>query len=380
MNQYINQKAFLALIREGLWSDGNLEVRIDEALDWQEVYRLATEQSVLGLVLSGLEHSEVKPPQVLLLQWIGGVQMIEQRNKEMNGFVAELIEKLRNNDIYALLVKGQGVAQCYEKPLWRVSGDVDLLLDDENYQKAKELLIPLSEVTESEDVAKKHLALKINGFDVELHGKMPFGISCRADDVVDEMLEDSLLKGRVSKWSVDETDVLLPNPDNHIVIVFTHFLRHFFIEGVGLRQICDWCRLLYSYKNTLNYRLLESRIRKMGLMSEWKAFYNLASRYLGMPDLDSQDSLARMSDHQSSARLMVHDSRFDKKADRIMKFVLECGNFGHNKDLSYRTRYSGMTYKIVAAWRRLKDFASLIPVFPLDAPRFYVTYVMGKVK
>ena len=104
----------------------------------------------------------------------------------------------------------------------------------------------------------------------------------------------------------------------------------------------------------------------MGLVSEWKAFGALASRYLGMPDYGSG--------------LMVHDSRFDKKADRIMELVLESGNFGHNKDLSYRIRYSGLTYKMVAAWRRLKDFASLIPVFPLDAPRFYVTYVMGKVK
>ena len=114
MNQYKNQKAFLALLREGLWSDGNLEIRIDEAADWQEVYRLATEQSVLGLVLSGLEHSDVKPPKELLLQWIGEVQQIEQRNKAMNGFVANLIGKLRKEDVYSLLVKGQGVAQCYE--------------------------------------------------------------------------------------------------------------------------------------------------------------------------------------------------------------------------------------------------------------------------
>lgn len=59
---------------------------------------------------------------MLLLQWIGEVQVIEQRNKAMNQFVAELIEKLRKADIYALLVKGQGIAQCYEKPLWRCSG------------------------------------------------------------------------------------------------------------------------------------------------------------------------------------------------------------------------------------------------------------------
>ena len=85
-----------------------------------------------------------------------------------------------------------------------------------------------------------------------------------------------------------------------------------------------------------------------------------------MPDLDSE--------------LTIHDSRFDKKADRNMELVLESGNFGHNKDLSYRTRYSGMTYKIVAAWRRLLDFASLIPVFPMDAPKFFFTNLFNKAK
>lgn len=158
MNQYINQKAFLALIREGLWGVGNPDIRIDVAADWQEVYRLATEQSVLGLVLSGLEHSDVKPPQVLLLQWIGEVQMIEQRNKAMNGFIAYLIGNLRKEDVNCLLVKGQGVAQCYEKPLWRCAGDIDLLLSDENYTKAKSALIPIASEVANEDETTKHQA------------------------------------------------------------------------------------------------------------------------------------------------------------------------------------------------------------------------------
>ena len=361
-----NLKAFFALLRAGLWSDGNPDIRIDGTTDWEEVYRLATEQSVLGLILAGLEHSDVKLPQMLLLQWIGEAQIIEQRNKEMNAFIAELIEELRKNDIYVLLVKGQVVAQCYEKPLWRCSGDVDLLLSNDNYQKAKSTLIPIADEVANENTTTKHQALVMNGFDVELHGKMPFKLSMRVEHGIDDVLEDLFVRGNVKSWDCNGTQVFLPSPDNDVILVFTHFLHHFFIEGVGLRQICDWCRLLYTYRDTLNYELLESRIRKMGLMTEWKAFYNLASRYLGMPDLDSE--------------LTIHDSRFDKKADRIMKLVLESGNFGHNKDLSYRSRFSGLTYKIVAAWRRLKDFASLIPVFPLDAPRFYVTYILGKVK
>lgn len=361
-----NIQAFFTLLRAGLWGNGNPDIRIDESTDWQEVYRLATEQSVLGLVLAGLERSDVKPPQVLLLQWIGEVQMIEQRNKEMNAFIVELIGKLRWADVYTLLVKGQGVAQCYEKPLWRCSGDIDLLLSNDNYLKAKRALIPLASEVANEDVITKHQALVINGFDVELHGKMPFIISKRVDDGIDDVLDDLLCRGNVRSWDCNGTQVFLPSPDNDVILVFTHFLHHFFIEGVGLRQICDWCRLLYTYRDTLNYGLLESRIRKMGLMSEWKAFYNLASRYLGMPDLDS--------------RLMIQDSRFDKKADRIMGLVLESGNFGHNKDLSYRSRFSGLTYKIVTVWRRFLDFCRFAAIFPLDAPLFFVTYVMGKVK
>ena len=171
-------KFFFTLVRAGLFlvhgeggmalGEAKRQSRANDSLfkdvDWNEVYQLAQEQSVQGLVLQGIDWFKVQGskfniPQVLLLQWIGEVQVIERRNKEMNVFVAELIEKLRKNDIYALLVKGQGIAQCYEKPLWRCSGDVDLFLSDENYQKAKEFLLPLGRITEPEEVAKKHFAM-----------------------------------------------------------------------------------------------------------------------------------------------------------------------------------------------------------------------------
>jgi hypothetical protein len=292
--------------------------------------------------------------------------MLETQNRAMNKFLVNLIKKLRKEDVYAILVKGQGVAQCYEKPLWRTSGDIDLLLDEKNYKKAEKLLVPLADEDQGEDALTMHHAVIVNGFDIELHGKMPFLLSKRVDRMIDEVIADALKMGGIRVWRVDDTDIYLPNPDNDVIIVWTHMLHHFFIEGVGLRQICDWCRLLYTYRDSLNYELLESRIHNMGLMTEWKAFYNMASRYLGMLDLGSD--------------LTIHDSRFDKKADRLMKLVLECGNFGHNKDLSYRVKYKGFTYKLVSLWRRLCDFWRFATIFPLDAPQFFVTYVTGKVK
>lgn len=309
------QTVFLELVKAGLWGNGNLDIWIDRTTDWQEVYRLATEQFVLGLVLDGLEHSDVKPPQILLLQWIGEVQMIEQRNKAMNQFVAELVEKMRAADIYAILVKGQGFSQCYEKPLWRTSGDVDLLLSEANYKKAKELLLPLSSSNKNEERYSQHLGMSIGQWYVEIHGSLRTGLSAIVDKEVDAAQDSVFIGGNVRSWDNNGTLVFLPSPTEDVFLVFTHFIKHFYKEGMLLRQVCDWCRLLWTYRESLNYELLESWITKSGLMGEWMAFYNLANRYLGMPDLDSG--------------LTVLDSRFDKKAEKLMEFIL--GGYSGNK-------------------------------------------------
>lgn len=73
---------------------------------------------------------------------------------------------------------------------------------------------------------------------------------------------DIFENGGVRVWRNDGVDVLLSSPDNDVMIVFTHFLQHFFVGGVGLRQICDWCRLLWTYRDSIDRGLLEQRRTK----------------------------------------------------------------------------------------------------------------------
>lgn len=357
---------FLELVKVGLWGNENLDIRIDGTADWQEIYRLANEQSILGLVLAGLEHSDVKPPKELLLQWIGEIQMIEQKNRSMNAFIADLIGKLRKNGIYALLVKGQGIAQCYMKPRWRYPGDVDLFLSDSNYENAKTLLLTTASHVDEEGISAKHLGMTIDDFVVELHGTLHGGLSSKVERELDEVKNDTFYKGNVRSWNNNGVQIFLLEAENDAFYVFTHILQHFYKEGVGMRQICDWCRLLWTYKETLNYGLLESRIKRAGLMSEWKAFYNLASRYLGMPDFGSG--------------LTVHDSRFDKKADRIMEFILKSGNMGHNRDMSHFSKYPYLIRKCVSMGRRIGDLINHARIFPLDSLRFFPRIMFNGVR
>lgn len=359
-----SEHAFFALVRAGLWEQ-DVELQKYGATDFSQILQLATEQAVVGLVAAGLEHvRDEKIPREWALRFAGQTLQLEQRNKAMNGFVAELIERLRKADILTLLVKGQGIAQCYERPLWRTCGDVDLYLSKDNYEKAKALLLPLAQNVEMEEKMRLHLGMTLDDWVVELHGSMYTKLSRRMNRVADEVHGDVFFNGNIRSWENNGVQVFLPSANNDVVIIFNHIINHFFLEGVGLRQICDWCRLLYTYKDSLNYGLLESRIKSMGLKSEWKAFYNLACRYLGMLDFGEE--------------LMVCDSRFNRRADRIMEFVMESGNFGHNRDVSYRVKNPAHVVNFITLWRRIIDSIRFSRIFPLDSPKFLGQYLWNR--
>lgn len=166
MGKYRNrsEEIFFELVRAGLWEK---EVRLAPygEVDYSGVLRLAEELSVVGLVAAGLEKVvDMREPQSVALQFVGQTLQIEQRNKAMNAFVAELFNVMGKAGVSAVLVKGQGVAQCYEKPLWRAIGDVDLLLDGENYEKAKAFLPTMASKVEDEEKKKLHLGMTIDGW------------------------------------------------------------------------------------------------------------------------------------------------------------------------------------------------------------------------
>lgn len=365
MNIGVNHHFFLELLEVGLWEKTTLFSGSDE-INLNEVYTLAQEQSVVGLVIAGQEIAHnVRSYQKLALAIAGEILQLEQRNKAMNSFIASLVEKMRTADIYTLLVKGQGIAQCYEKPLWRACGDVDLFLSEDNYVKAKAFLLPMATSVEEEFVREKHLGMIIDGWVVELHGHLYSGLSSRVEKELDRLQEDTFYGGRVRSWMNEKTQVFLLAAENDAFYVFTHILQHFYKGGIGLRQICDWCRLLYTNRESINHDLLEQRIRRAGLMTEWKAFGALAVEYLGMP----ADAMPFCSD----------SSRWKRKASRIMEFVMKSGNFGHNRDSSYM-KYPYLVRKWYSMCRRIGDLFHHARIFPIDSLRFLFSIMKNGVR
>ena len=359
-----NINAFFALLRAGLW-DQEVQLLPYGEVDYNEIMRLAEEQSVTGLATIGLKHvSDTTVPKIEMLTFLGSALKIEEQNKAMNRFIAMMVGKLQKYGIYTALIKGQGVAQCYEEPLWRVCGDIDLFLDRENYEKAKKMLIPFASHVDDEGLESLHLGMTIDSWIVELHGSMRTGLSQKVDKGIDEVQRDVFENQGVRVWHNDDVGVPLPTADNDAILIFTHFVHHFYGLGVGLRQICDWCRLLWTYKKEIDREMLASRLNQMGLMEEWQVFGAFVVKYLGMPEEE----------------MPFYDSRFSSKSSLIQKIILETGNFGHNRDLSYREKYPKPFALAITFFRRLYEYARFIYLFPKNALRFYVIYLTDRIK
>lgn len=357
---------FLSLLRAGLWEQ---EVRHtgSETFDFVGVYQLAKEQAVVGTVAAGLEHVEnVKVPQDITLAIVGDTLLLEQRNLAMNFFIGDLYKRLEQEGIHSLLVKGQGIAQCYERPLWRTCGDVDLMLDNENYERAKDYFDRLFKHDGPEVEYRKHISYSIYDWEVELHGSLRGCFLKRVDKVLDDVQNELFLNKCYRIWKNGDFEIRLLAITYDVVFVFTHILQHFFIEGVGLRQICDWCRLIWKYQTEIDLQLLESLLKKMQLMTEWKVFASLAVHHLGMPE----DSMPFYSPER----------KWRIKSDRVLSFIIRTGSFGRNRITNGTFQLPYLVRKIKSLFRHTMDGTRFFLVFPMDAPKVWWNGLVEGVK
>ena len=99
----------------------------------------------------------------------------------------------------------------------------------------------------------------------------------------------------------------------------------------------------------------------MGLISEWKAFAAFADDNLGMP--------------ADTMPLYTPDKKWSRKARHILDFVIESGNFGHNREFKRSKHF--LIGKVQALLFKLRDFLRHARVFPLDSMLFFFHYFIG---
>lgn len=314
---------------------------VPSAKEWAEIYAESERQAITGILLHGIDKlpAEQRPPQALLLQWIGVGQMIEQRNRLMDSRCHELLEKLSKHGLRGSILKGQGIALLYNGELrkLRQSGDIDVYVD---CGLNKSLAFAKSAGQQDIDWDYKHLHLNVwNDTEVEMHYRV-------------EVLLNLLKNKRLQKWFKEHEELIFnhdnalttPTTEFNVFYILLHIYRHFLYEGIGLRQIVDYYMVLRKvYEDGLKVQKSVDAVHEFGMDKFAKGLMWVLKEALRMPN-----------------EWMLWAPN-EKEGLYIMKQVMKGGNFGHYDD---RLKHSGGKFNAVKAI--LKHNLHLLTHYPSD--------------
>ena len=126
------EDALFTLLRIGL---GAAEPRPSEVAlspeDWERLYSVAAEQSVLGIAYAGAARlpKDALPPMELAFQWASEAETVRGHNRMLNAEAARLTKFFAAAGRKTAILKGPANAMLYPDPLSRQCGDIDLWVE-----------------------------------------------------------------------------------------------------------------------------------------------------------------------------------------------------------------------------------------------------------
>ena len=122
----VDDMIFFSLLRYSIGASDEFPLEITEEM-WHDIYIMAQQQSLLGVLFDGIQrNAQSRPPRDLLLKWYAVSERIRKRNMMMNASAVDLEKYLMQNGFSTCILKGQGNTLNYPNPYIRTSGDVDV--------------------------------------------------------------------------------------------------------------------------------------------------------------------------------------------------------------------------------------------------------------
>lgn len=288
---------FFSLLRFSLGIDAEGVSRVLTAEEWQWLHTQAKRQCLLGVLYKGIEKlpAEHRPPRDLLLRWSFEANNIAAMNTRMNETAAKLTKMFADRGARTVILKGQANARLYPDPSSRQAGDIDILV-----QGGRKRVIPLlkemdlTEGLENTDFSDIHAHLKselFGGVTVEVHYDATYNNSPFSTSRMLKYLDGELAKpGAVKTIQTgaapapgDATEGFnVPPATFALVMQLSHLMRHFYSEGVGLRQLVDYYLLLKN-STEADRAQVSAQLKNCGLWQMAGAVMWMMQRVFRMP-------------------------------------------------------------------------------------------------
>ena len=329
-------------------------------IDWRQLYRFATKQTIIGICFDGIERlgkeysDELKQNPIkreLLMTWMGKAQQIRRQNMKVNAVASKLFSMLRKDGLRCCILKGQGNAGMYQNPYSRTPGDVDVWVNA-NRKTIMEYASKKFEL--GDDIRLQHVEIAMDGVPVELHF-----FPCSMNNPV--------YNARLQKWFKRNADlqcsnvvnlldgigeIAIPTTAFNVIYQLTHLYHHFFDEGIGMRQIIDYYFVVISDELLGIRDTLQRELKHLGLWKFAGAVMYVLHEVLGLPE---EKMIAPMD---------------EKRGSLFLSEIMDGGNFGTHFTKYGRFTQQGMAKKyFLKIWRNM-HFVRYYPAEALSEPLF----------
>lgn len=288
MNSGLEQ-AFLEIIRLGIGNgrfNANLLNYLPQTIDWNSLEALAMRQGLLGIIVDGVEKlpEGQRPPQTLLLQWIGQtVEGFENCYESYCRTIAEMAGWYNRHGYKMMLLKGLACGLDWPKPRHRPYGDIDIWL----FGKQKE-----ADETHAKELGVKidkshhhHTVFNWNGFMVENHYDF-INVHHHKSNVEFESILKELGQDDSRFIMVNGEKVYLPSHNLNALFLLKHMMNHFAAEGITIRQVLDWAFFVKAHKDEVDWMFVENILERFGMKRMYKIINAICDENLGFLNTD----------------------------------------------------------------------------------------------
>ena len=349
-------KKFFQLLRLSIGISSDLpDVQSKE---WKLIYEMAKKQSLLGIAFDGVEKmgSTIKIDSDLLMTWLGKCKMIEKRNYQLNEAVVKVSDYFKKNGFDSCILKGQGNALMYPKPLHRTPGDIDIWISG----KDSDIIRFVHSIATDEKASYHHIDFPAyKGVPVEVHYRPCY---------MQNLIYNARLQRFFRQYSIEEFGNIakteqgqfsIPTYSFNAVFQLVHIYNHLFQEGIGLRQIIDY----YFIITNIDYSMIEILQRQLKHLGLWK--FAGSMMYV----------LHEVLDLQEDKMLVPMDK---KRGTSLLNEIIQGGNFGkYNERNSFGRGFIGHNVQ-----RLLRDLhlARYYPADALSEPIFRTWHFLWRVR
>ena len=313
-------KLFFELIRVAIGTQDALS-RLPSETEWEELLDMAVKQSLVGVCFVGLHalgadpdegYAQIGMSEDRFFNWMGLAAQINMKNDLVNEQCVELQKRLAAEGFRSSILKGQAVAMLYGEELrgFRQSGDIDIYVDC-----GREKAIEYARSIQGEvDWDYKHLHLKV--FDdtaVEMHYVPEVFLNLRKNRKLQKWFKEPEV---ARSMFCESGDMVCPSVEFNLFYILLHTYRHFLYEGVGMRQLMDYCFVLRASSNVPS-----SRIQEVTRTIELFGMKRFAAGVMWI-----MKDVFGLSEH------LLLCSPDEKEGRYILSEVMTGGNFGHHDE------------------------------------------------